>query len=197
MPAGKAVADYTYATRLRNRENQVETNPLWLSVQADGFNSEDLITANLESMLFPVCGAIEALPDTPYTVETLVHASPNNELVDAFSHNMDVAVLRRNFKPSGVLRNLAVRISGTFKTAFPDGRPKPAAAAQEPAADETPVLTTGKAPSVIVVVGDSDLLYDGYYLSQQNFLGFDISNIFNDNLNFLLNTCEMLTGNPA
>jgi ABC-type uncharacterized transport system involved in gliding motility auxiliary subunit len=50
---------------------------------------------------------------------------------------------------------------------------------------------------VIVVVADSDLLYDGYYLSQQNLLGFTMSNIFNDNLNFMLNTCEMLTGNPA
>jgi len=50
---------------------------------------------------------------------------------------------------------------------------------------------------VIVVVADSDLLYDGYYLSRQNLLGFTISNMFNDNLNFLLNSCEMLTGNPA
>ncbi len=47
------------------------------------------------------------------------------------------------------------------------------------------------------MVADSDLLYDGYYLSQQNLLGFTISNIFNDNLNFMLNTSEMLTGNPA
>ena len=48
-------------------------------------------------------------------------------------------------------------------------------------------LTEGKTESVIVVVADTDLLSDGYYLSQQNLLGFTMSNIFNDNL----------TGNPA
>jgi ABC-type uncharacterized transport system involved in gliding motility auxiliary subunit len=200
MPEGKAVADYTYATRLRNRNNQVETNPMWLSTRAGAFNTDNLITANLESMLMPVAGAIETLPDTPTTVEPLVQTSPNNEMVDAFSHNLDVAALRRDFKPSGTVRNLAVRISGTFKTAFADGKPAAEANADKTeSAIQAPQepLKEGKGASVIVVVADSDMLYDGYYLSQQNFLGFNISNIFNDNLNFLLNTSEMLTGNPA
>jgi ABC-type uncharacterized transport system involved in gliding motility auxiliary subunit len=200
MEHGKAVADYSYATRLRNRNNQVESNPMWLSAHQGAFNADDLITANLESMLMPVAGAIEPLQDTPYTVEPLVRSSPNNAMVDAFSHTMDVRAIRRDFKPSGTVRNLAVRITGTFKTAFPKGKPKGKADADTPAPEEkSPAepLKEGSAESVIVVVADSDLLYDGYYLSQQNFLGFTISNIFNDNLNFLLNTCEMLTGNPA
>jgi ABC-type uncharacterized transport system involved in gliding motility auxiliary subunit len=153
-------------------------------------------------MLLPVAGAIETQPDSPFTVDPLIQTSTNNELVDAFAHSMDVDALRRDFKPSGIVRNLAVRLSGTFKTAFPDGKPEadPNAAETTPetdAKDEEPPLKEGKAPSVIVVVADSDLLYDGYYLSQQNLLGFTISNIFNDNLNFVLNTSEMLTGNPA
>jgi ABC-type uncharacterized transport system involved in gliding motility auxiliary subunit len=202
MESGKAVADYTYATRLRNRNNQVETNPLWLSAQAGAFNADNLITANLESMLLPVAGTIEALPDSTYTVETLIQTSTNNQKVDAFAHSMDVAALRREFKPAGEVRNLAVRISGTFKTAFPDGKPAAQPQDGEPAAEadinpsEAP-LKEGRSAAVIVVVADSDLLYDGYYLSQQNLLGFTMSNIFNDNLNFMLNTCEMLTGNPA
>jgi ABC-type uncharacterized transport system involved in gliding motility auxiliary subunit len=202
MQAGKAVADYSYATRLRNRNNQLETNPLWLSVPAGGFNSKDLITTDLDTMLLPVAGAIEKLPDSPYTVEPLLQSSPNNELVGAMSHTMDVENLRRDFKPSGVIRNLAVRISGTFKTAFPDGKPQAQPTAGKKTAetegmDSQKWLKEGKASAVIVVVGDSDLMYDGYYLRQQNFLGHTISNIFNDNLNFVLNTCEMLTGNPA
>lgn len=201
IPPGKAVADYDYATRLRNRDNQIETNPMWLSVGADAFNQKDVITANLESMLMPVAGAIEILPDTTLTVEPLVTTSPNNQLVDAQAHNQDVEALRRDFKPSGTVRNLAVRISGTFKTAFPDGKPQPAAGkdATPPADDGAAgkVLTTGTKKATVVVVADSDLLYDGYYLSKQNFLGFDITNVFNDNLNFLLNASEMLTGNPA
>jgi ABC-type uncharacterized transport system involved in gliding motility auxiliary subunit len=97
---------------------------------------------------------------------------------------------------------LAVRITGKFKTAFPDGKPAPVPTAGEETtqtdiADSQEALAEGRTESAIIVVADSDLLYDGYYLSQQNLLGFTISNIFNDNLNFLLNACEMLTGNPA
>jgi ABC-type uncharacterized transport system involved in gliding motility auxiliary subunit len=115
---------------------------------------------------------------------------------------MDVRAIRRDFKPSGTVRNLAVRITGKFKTAFPDGKPAPVPTAGEETTqtditDSQGALAEGRTESAIIVVADSDLLYDGYYLSQQNLLGFTISNIFNDNLNFLLNACEMLTGNPA
>ncbi len=202
MPEGKAVADFSYATQLRNRSNQVETNPLWLSASANAFSTDNLITADLESMLLPVAGAIEALPDNAFAVEPLIQSSTNNQMVAALDHNKHVGALRRDFKPSGTVRNLAVRITGTFKTAFPDGKPAGEPEAGEPAsnmdtADDVEPLKEGKAESVIVVVADSDLLFDGYYLSQQNLLGHTISNIFNDNLNFMLNTSEMLTGNPA
>ena len=200
MPDGKAVADFTYATRLRNRNNQVETNPMWLSAKADAFNADNIITADLESVLMPVAGAIEKLPDATTTVEPLVQSSPNNEMVDAISHNMDVSALRRDFKPSQTVRNLAVRITGTFNTAFPDGRPETSAKDDKTETDiQTPKepLKSGNGKAVVIVIADSDMLFDGYYLSQQNFLGFNISNIFNDNLNLLLNTSEMLTGNPA
>lgn len=202
MDAGLAIADYNYATRLRDQNNQVETNPMWLSTQAGAFNTDNLITANLESMLLPVAGAIEVSPDSLVAMEPLILSSPNNQMVDAASHMMDVEILRRDFSPSGVVRNLAVHLSGRFPTAFPEGRPVVDSAAdptesETDAAESDRPLQEGTAASVIVVVADSDLLYDGYYLSQQNLLGYTISNIFNDNLNFLLNACEMLTGNPA
>jgi ABC-type uncharacterized transport system involved in gliding motility auxiliary subunit len=202
MENSKAVADYSFATRLRNRNNQVEENPLWLSVDATAFNGANLITANLESMLLPVAGFIDAIEDSPTRVEPLVQSSPNNTTIQAFMHNMNVEALRKDFKPSGTVRNLAVRISGGFTTAFADGKPAADAGAgdaeeKKEAAGSQEMLKESQKDAVIIVVADSDLLYDGYYLSQQNFLGFNISNIFNDNLNFLLNSCEMLTGNPA
>jgi ABC-type uncharacterized transport system involved in gliding motility auxiliary subunit len=202
MDSSKAIVDYSYATQLRNQNNDIETNPLWLSVKKDAFNAENLITADLESMLFPVVGSIEALPDTSAKVDVLVHSSANNTQVEAFMHNMDVQSLRKDFKPSGAKRNLAVRISGTFATAFPDGPPDKASATEGEEAVEKinqkdTFLQESKSESVIVVVADSDLLFDGYYVSKQNLLGFTINNIFNDNLNFTLNSCEMLTGNPA
>jgi ABC-type uncharacterized transport system involved in gliding motility auxiliary subunit len=166
------------------------------------FNADNLITANLESMLLPVAGAIESPAGQHLYRRPPGSTSTNNQMVDAFAHNMDVAALRREFKPSGEVRNLAVRIRALLKPLFRTGSRRHSPNTGEPAAEadinpsEAP-LKEGRSAAVIVVVADSDLLYDGYYLSQQNLLGFTISNIFNDNLNFMLNTCEMLTGNPA
>ena len=202
MEKGKAVADYSIATQLRNREGQVETNPLWLSPRAQSFSKEALITADLDSMLFAVAGSIEVVPDSGYHVVPLIQSSTNNAMVDAFVHGMDVQTLRRDFAPSGIKRNLAVRITGKFKTAFPDGKPQKAngddeSETKQEEAGQAPPLTEGTSESIIVVVADSDMLFDGYYVNKQNLLGFSIANVFNDNLNFVLNSSEMLTGNPA
>jgi ABC-type uncharacterized transport system involved in gliding motility auxiliary subunit len=48
--------------------------------------------------------------------------------------------------------------------------------------------------AVIIVVSDTDLLWDDYYLSKQNFLGLQMVNFFNDNLDFFQNAVEMLSG---
>jgi ABC-type uncharacterized transport system involved in gliding motility auxiliary subunit len=41
------------------------------------------------------------------------------------------------------------------------------------------------------------MLNDPYYVSRQNFLGMNLARIFNDNLNLLLNSTEVLTGSEA
>ncbi|OQX01189.1 MAG: hypothetical protein BWK80_60465, partial [Desulfobacteraceae bacterium IS3] len=66
IDSGKVLADFDYATRLRNQANQVEENPLWISVKNESFNSDNITTAKLEGMLFPVAGVIEKLPDSPF-----------------------------------------------------------------------------------------------------------------------------------
>jgi ABC-type uncharacterized transport system involved in gliding motility auxiliary subunit len=154
----------------------------------------------------PVAGALVKAPDSPYEFEPLIQSSPNSELVDAFKANLNADALQRDFKPSNQKYNLAVKISGLFKSAYPDGplpeTPKTAeetlkdASKKEPAASSTG-LKQGTKKATIVIVADCDLLYDGYYVSKQNFLGFTISNVFNDNLNLLLNSAELLTGSDA
>ncbi len=200
---GKAVADYGYATRLRNRSGQIENNPLWLSIPKQAFSSDEIIISGLESMLLPVAGALKHDPESTLSFTPLIQSTENAALVEAFKHSMDVSTLRKTFKPAGEKFTLAAKISGSFKSAFPEGKPvdkkkdKDKALKEESIDDKTPHLKEASKPATIIVVADSDLLYDGYYLSRQNFLGFAISNIFNDNLNFLLNASEMLTGNDA
>ncbi len=201
MDTGSVVIDYNYATRLRNQNNQPENNPLWLSVGPQAFNSAEIVTAELESALMPLAGALKRKADSPYDFEPLLTASANAALVESFKHSLPVDALRRDFNPSSDPLYLAAKITGRFKSAFPEGAPP-----QAPTADdaETEVnaakpagLTEAAASATIFVFADSDMLYDGYYVSRQNFLGMEIANIFNDNLNLLLNASEMLTGSEA
>lgn len=205
MDLGKAVTDFDLVTRLRGQDNQVESNPLWLSIPSQFLNRENIITAQLESLLLPVAGTVAKAPDSPYTCETLVQSSPNAALTDTMMVRFGAEALRRDFKPAGKPFDLAVQISGTFKSAFPDGKPDdageiPAEAGtgtEKTAAADAGHLKEGRGPATLVVIGDADLLFDSYYVSHQNFLGFKISQMFNDNLNFVLNSHELLVGSRA
>ncbi|MGD9213025.1 MAG: Gldg family protein [Desulfobacteraceae bacterium] len=198
MDTNKVVGDFTLATSLRNQNNQPETNPLWLSTRPECFSSKEIITANLESTLMPVAGSLVKSKDSKYDFIPLIQSTPNASMVDGFKHTMGVDALRKDFAPDDKKYNLAAMIRGTFKTAFPDGAPK---AAEDDNTtqnkNDEPGLKEGSKKSNIIVIADVDMLYDGYYVSKQNFLGFNVSNIFNDNLNLLLNSTEMLTGSEA
>lgn len=192
MDNTKIVMDFDHATKLRNQNNQVEENPLWLSARKDAFNNEDIITSRLNSMLLPLAGAIRKLPDAKVEYVSLIQSGTNSAMADSFKARLNAQMLRQDFTASNEKYDLAVRLKGKFKTAFPEGKPKDDKDKSAPAASEH--IAEGKKNAMIVVVADSDLLQDDYYVSKQNFLGLDFSKIFNDNLNFVLNATEVLTG---
>lgn len=201
--APKALVDLENATRLRNENNQIEDNPFWLSIRQDGINPADIITSKLESLLLPVAGSIEKTPDCPVEYETLVHSSPVSALEEGFKARFGVGELRKSFQASNSPHDLAVKLSGVFPTAFPEGRPQSAAEGEDlqaggkPKPDAAEPLKQGVKPATVIVVADADMLFDGYYVSRQNFLGFEMAQIFNDNLNFVLNASEMLAGGQS
>jgi len=199
MDATKVLVDFGLATRLRDQNGQIEDNPLWVSLKPESFNADSVITAKLESMLLPVAGTIVKVPDHPVQYEALLGSSTYSTHTDAFKTQFGASELRREFSATPENYDLAVMLRGTFKTAFPNGRPTPEEAGdtgEQSGSDKSPAphLTESPQPSTLLVMADTDFLFDGYYVSRQNFLGFEIANIFNDNLNFLLNSIELMTG---
>ncbi len=198
MEKNKVVTDFDYATRLRNQNNQVEDNPLWLSVKSEGIDADDITTAKLESILLPIAGALEKDPESDFEYKALLKSSSNSALTESFRIRFGAQQLRRDFKATIDQYDLAARIRGKFKSAFPDGKPEDKDDKnKEKDSDKEVSLTESEDKSIVVVVSDADMLMDDYYVSKQRFLGFNLSRIFNDNLNFLLNTTEMLTGSEA
>ncbi|MBW2037946.1 MAG: Gldg family protein [Deltaproteobacteria bacterium] len=202
MDSSKAVADMDQSTALRTRDNRVIRNPLWITARHDTFSQDDVVTSKLERILFPVVGAIEKDLQSQYVFEPLVRTSKNAALFDAFKANFGVETIRKEFSPAPDAFALAVRVTGKFKTAFPSGPPSSkkekkgkgkGTKKQEPEAQKK---VADKKCSVIIVA-DADLLADRFYVQKQNVLGLVFTKMFNDNLNFVSNACEILTGSDA
>lgn len=195
MDPAKAVADFGQPTRVRTGSNSTEDNPLMISARDEVFNRKDVVTAGLESMLFPVAGAIEKTGDMDHEFEPLVDSSANAALTDAFNAFLGVEAVKKGFVPAGKSFNLVVRVRGTFKTAFPEGPPKSEdPAAESPEALKGPHLKEAKKASTLIIVSDADMLADQFYVQRGNFFGLPVSEMFNDNLNFFSNAAEILTG---
>ena len=202
MDTSKAIADFGQPTQVRTSNRALEENPLMISARGEAFNRKEVVTVGLESMLFPVAGAIERVqekdekkPSGDYAFESLVDSSKDAALVDAFKAFLGVDAIKKDFVPAEKRFNIVVRVRGKFKTAFPDGPPKPDDP-DTPPVDETkyPQLKEGKKQATLVIVSDADMLADNFYVQQRNFFGVAVSEMFNDNLNFLSNTSEILTG---
>jgi ABC-type uncharacterized transport system involved in gliding motility auxiliary subunit len=96
---------------------------------------------------------------------------------------------------------LALRLKGTFETAFPDGKPAAAEENEEDAPEEAEAedeaLKKSEKEGVVVLVGDTDMLHDSYCVRSRPFFGRTIYEPFNDNISFFLNMVEQLAGSEA
>jgi len=190
MEKEKILADFNYSTLLSRGNNQQEDNLLWLSLQPEAFNPDHLITARLETMLLPTAGVFnKKMEGSSFAYEPLLSSTVNSALVENFQVRLSTEDIRNMFKSGEKRRDLAATVRGRFPKAF--------GSSSEDIVEKDMGKATAPKESVIVLVGDSDMLYDPYYLQRQNFLGFQTVSIFNDNLNFLLNAAEMLCGNES
>jgi len=182
----KAVADLKNSTYIRTK-NVIKESPVIITARSDSFDKSNIITSGLDNMLFPIAGSIEKGKNCKLKFETLIHSSKESDLLSIFFVSMGTDFVRRHISPKGKEYPLAVMLSGKFHTAFkspPKDTPK----------DAKHIKMENK-KSVVLIVGDTDFIADNFYVQKTNLLGFVISRIFNDNLNFLLNACEFLTGN--
>jgi len=193
--ATKVVTDFDQATTVRTRENRVEQSPVMISARDEAFNSGNVVTVGLENMLFPLAGAVKKVKGSPFTFEPLVRSGERASLVDAFKAGMGLDVIKREFVPGKDRLFLCARVSGKFKTAFPEGPPKDEKENSKGGQGKAPQQLREATKSCnVIIVGDADLLADRFYVQHGQFLGVTLSKVFNDNLNFVSNSCETLTG---
>jgi ABC-type uncharacterized transport system involved in gliding motility auxiliary subunit len=195
---GKVVADLDFKMQLNGPDGQPSDAPAFLGLTADGINRDDVATAPIDSVWLPLCGAFTGTPVAGLKETVLLHSSTQAELVDGMEASMGGAAIMNSFKPTGVSYDLAVRLTGKFKTAFPNGKPGEAAddkSTNAPAKVEG--LKEATAESSVVLFGDSDFAADDFSLrKEQTPFGAMVSPM-NGNLSLLQNIVEQMTGDSS
>src|SRR5437868_13231990 len=95
--------------------------PTVLSLNRTAFSRDDVVTGSIETLLYAFGGAFRVKPAEGLRVSELVKSSPNSMLVDNANATKSGDEATKSFKPSGQALPLALRLTGKFKTAFPEG----------------------------------------------------------------------------
>lgn len=193
MDPAKALVDMNQPTRVRGRSGMAEENPMWVSARGEAFSSEDIVTSQLENMLFPIAGALKKAEGSGHEFIPLVQSSDRSSLVNAFMAHLGAEGIRRDFVSANDKFNIAIRIQGKFTSAFPGG-PPPEEGSATKEAEKKDHLAVGQENATLIIVADADMLTDQFYVQRSRFLGFNMARVFNDNLNFLSNSVEILMG---
>jgi ABC-type uncharacterized transport system involved in gliding motility auxiliary subunit len=192
MDMNKVVADETFAGH--NGQNGASM-PTVLMINQDGINRDDIVAGQIDNLVMPFVGAFTGKPVDGLKETVLVHSSPDSQLVESLTASMAAEQIMKDFKPSNTNYALAVRLTGKFKTAFPDGPPKPAKDDKE-AEDQskTPQLKESTGDGAVILVADSDMLNDQACVQVQEIMGYRMVRPMNGNLNFVQGMVEQLSG---
>ncbi|HVM47007.1 MAG TPA: Gldg family protein [Candidatus Acidoferrum sp.] len=200
----KVVADLQYKMQLRGRNGEPQEAPAWLGLNATAINKDDVATSQLDNIWLPLCGAFTGTPVSGLKETVLLHSSKDSQLVDSMLANFSGENILKEFKPSGVSYALAIRLTGKFKTAFPDGEPKDKkddkAEAdkkdEKKAEDKKPSdsLKECKTDNTVVLFGDADMLYDPFTIRRVDTPFGSLQSAMNANLNLAQNIVEQMSG---
>lgn len=191
----KVVADKALAQSVQvsaDPRNPVAQYPIWLKLSGKNFASKDQVTASLQLLNLASAGALHPLKGATTTFTPLISSSNEAGLLDAqdVRGNPQPQDLMAEVQPTGQNYVLAARISGPAKTSFPAGSPlSPADAAKAPAE-----IKSSAGPINVIVMADSDIFDDRFWVRVENLYGKRLAAPFADNAAFVLNAVENLMG---
>ena len=192
--SGLVLADPALATKLGGDRLGLAV----LTLGKDSMTQKDnVITKDLGSVTLFLPGAFTITGKDGVTANTLIKSTTKAGFVDAVKASQLDPSLTRTLKSNGTAYDLITHLSGTFKTAFPDGKPKPAEDAKTPEAKDVAKPTYLKeaiTPGNVFLIGDVDAFYDRFAYNVQNFGGQQMASPSNGNATLLLNLLDQATG---
>ena len=183
--AKKVVLDRNRALPISMGEGQAPVrHPAILGFTVDDLNHEEVATSNLETVNVSSAGYFELAKDAKDVKMTpLIQTTADATTVTSERLRMlqDPSVLYQDYKGGGEPLIVAARLSGKFKTAFPERNDEGA-------------LKESKDESQIILVGDTDILSDRMWVQVRPFFGQKVMNAFANNGDFAVNSLDTMAG---
>jgi ABC-type uncharacterized transport system involved in gliding motility auxiliary subunit len=199
---GKVIADLTYASGAGPR-----LLPTLLSLNTQALNPDDVVTSQVGTLLYVFGGTFKGKPAEGLTQTVLAHTSKNAMPVDLIIATLSGEPSTRGFQPTNEEMPLAIRLTGKFHSAFPQGKPQPFVprADKKKGLDEKkkaedkaePQLKESKEENSVVLVADVDLLSDGAAVEIQEVFGQRVAVPRNGNFALALGLVEQFSGDSA
>jgi ABC-type uncharacterized transport system involved in gliding motility auxiliary subunit len=191
------VGDRLTATRVNAGTSQrprVTDYVVWLGLKAGNLNRQDAVTGELQVVNAASVGILKPRAGATTTFQPLITASPGAMEVetDKIKFAPDPAQLLKDYKAGSEILTMAARITGPVKTAFPDGPPKTEGRPQQP--DLQPHVAESQGPINVIVVADTDLLEDRFWVQAQDFFGQRVVQPSANNGDLVVNALENLAG---
>ncbi|MEO5560489.1 MAG: Gldg family protein [Dokdonella sp.] len=182
----KVVIDRARAAPISAGEGQPPVrHPGILGLTQAELNHDDVVTANLESINVWTAGFFDLAKDAKDVKLTpLIQSTSDASAVgsDRLRMLQDPTSLLAGYKPAGAPFAIAARLTGKFKTAFPERK------------DAGALSESKDANGQIVLVADTDILSDRLWVQIRPFFGQKIMNAFANNGDFAVNALDNMAG---
>ncbi|TNE67552.1 MAG: ABC transporter [Alphaproteobacteria bacterium] len=194
MPEGKVVGDASLAQRVQMGgygADSIKDYVFWLAITSDFLASDDVVSGAVNNLNLASSGVLSAKEGATTTFKPLVRTSTVSMLFDAKEAvgMPDPDTLLKELEPTGESYVLAARVTGPAVTTFPDR----AAKAAPPAAD----ATVSKGDINLVLMADTDVFDDRFWVQLQDLLGQRIVVPIAGNGSFVMGLADHITGSEA
>ena len=220
----KAVGDIATARRVQfggGARPTVTEYVAWLGLDRRSIDQKDVLSGGVEKLNLASAGFLSKAEGASTQVTPILLTSPQAMQIpaDKFAGMPDPVALLRAYKPEGRPLMLAARVAGTASSAYPNGAPeptkadgadkpkkegdKPDAAKDAKAKDDKaeagtpakPHKTSGRINAI--VIADTDLLADQFWVDVRDFLGQQVPIPNASNAAFIVNALDNLSGSDA
>ena len=182
-----------------NTGNGVKAYLAWLGFEREDFNQNDPVIGDLETLNLGTVGMITPIDGRTTKVTPLIQSTNFAMQIDTarVQFQPDPDQLIDSFIPTNERYTVAARITGPAKSAFPEGPPADATAPPAPGQAPKPALPAHlkEAKDVnIILVADSDIFNDNFWVQVQEMAGQRIAQPVAGNNDFVLNALDNLGG---